>query len=94
MLQHIQKGCGVRSTARLTGVSKETVVRYNKLEGHHSKDVHDELVAFPPQTREGQFDEKWAFVGKKEKHCDPTDPDDAHQCDSWDHVAYEIRNIV
>lgn len=44
---------------------------------------------FPPKTREGQFDEKWAFVGKKEKHCDPDDPDDAHLGDSWDHVAFD-----
>ena len=42
---------------------------------------------FPPQTREVQFDEKWAFVGKKEKHCDPDDADDARQGDHWDHVA-------
>ena len=48
VLEHIQEGCGVRSTARLTGVNKETVVRYNKLEGRHSKDLHDELVAFSP----------------------------------------------
>jgi LacI family transcriptional regulator len=48
VLQHIQEGCGVRSTARLTGVDKATVVRYNKLEGEHSKDLHDELVAFSP----------------------------------------------
>ena len=33
--------------------------------------------AFPPNTREVQFDEKWSFVGKKEKHCDPADPGDA-----------------
>jgi IS1 family transposase len=44
---------------------------------------------FPPQTREVQFDEKWAFVGKKEKHCDPDDPDDARQGDHWDHVALD-----
>jgi IS1 family transposase len=44
---------------------------------------------FPPQTREVQFDEKWAFVGKKEKHCDPGDPADAHQGDNWDHVAFD-----
>lgn len=36
-----------------------------------------------------QFDEKWAFVGKKEKHCDPDDPDDAQQGDNWDHVALD-----
>jgi IS1 family transposase len=44
---------------------------------------------FPPQTREVQFDEKWAFVGKKAKHCDPDDPDDARQGDHWDHVALD-----
>jgi len=44
---------------------------------------------FPPQTREVQFDEKWAFVGKKEKHGDPDDPDDARQGDHWDHVALD-----
>lgn len=44
---------------------------------------------FPPQTREAQFDEKWSFVGKKEKHCDPENPQDAHQGDNWDHVAFD-----
>jgi IS1 family transposase len=28
-------------------------------------------------------------VGKKEKHCDPDDPDDAQQGDHWDHVAFD-----
>ena len=44
---------------------------------------------FPPQTREVQFDEKWSFVGKKEKNCDPDDPDDKEQGDNWDHVALD-----
>jgi IS1 family transposase len=36
-----------------------------------------------------QFDEKWSFVAKKEKHCDPTDPDDDRCGDCWDHVAFD-----
>jgi IS1 family transposase len=44
---------------------------------------------FPPETREVQFDEKWSFVYKKEKDCDPANPDDAHHGDYWDHVAYD-----
>jgi IS1 family transposase len=44
---------------------------------------------FPPKTREVQFDEKWSFVGKKEKHCDPAAPADAKQGDNWDHVALD-----
>lgn len=48
LLEHIQEGCGVRKTARLVKVNKETVVRYSRREGQHSKDLHDELVAFSP----------------------------------------------
>src|SRR5271157_1986357 len=44
---------------------------------------------FPPRTREVQFDEKWSFVAKKEKHCDPNEPADRHQGDNWDHVAFD-----
>ena len=40
-----------------------------------------------------QFDEKWAFVGKKQKNCAP---DDARRGDCWDHVAFdpESRLVV
>jgi IS1 family transposase len=31
----------------------------------------------------------WSFVGKKQKNCDPLDPDDDHKGDWWDHVAYD-----
>jgi IS1 family transposase len=44
---------------------------------------------FPPRTREVQFDEKWSFVAKKQKNCDPADPADDHKGDWWDHVAYD-----
>jgi hypothetical protein len=40
-----------------------------------------------------QLDEKWSFVGKKEKHCDPAaDPLDARRGDSWDHVALDAES--
>jgi hypothetical protein len=47
---------------------------------------------FPPQTREVQFDEKWSFVGKKPKNCDPLNPADDHKGDWWDHVAYDPKH--
>jgi IS1 family transposase len=41
---------------------------------------------FPPTTREVQFDEKWSFVVKKQKHCVPAED----RCgDCWDHVALD-----
>ena len=36
-----------------------------------------------------QLDEKWSFVGKKEKHCDPDDEADWSKGDQWDHVAFD-----
>jgi IS1 family transposase len=47
---------------------------------------------FPPNTREVQFDEKWAFVAKKEKDCDPDDPADDRKGDTWDHVALDAES--
>lgn len=44
---------------------------------------------FPPRTREVQFDEKWSFVGKKEKPCGLAKPEDFEQGDNWDHVALD-----
>lgn len=36
-----------------------------------------------------QFDEKWSFVGCKEKHCDPDEP---RRGDCWDHVALDAES--
>ena len=36
-----------------------------------------------------QLDEKWSFVGKKEKHCDAAAAADAWCGDQWDHVALD-----
>lgn len=36
-----------------------------------------------------QLDEKWAFVAKKQKHCDPADEADVLCGDQWDHVALD-----
>ena len=44
---------------------------------------------FPPRTVEVQFDEKWSFVGKKEKNCRPGHPDDLLCGDCWDHIALD-----
>jgi IS1 family transposase len=46
-------------------------------------------LPFPPQTEEIQFDEKWGFVYKKEKHCGEND---ARCGDNWDHVALDAEH--
>jgi IS1 family transposase len=44
---------------------------------------------FPPTTQEVQLDEKWAFVAKKQKHCQP---DEARCGDCWDYVALDAES--
>lgn len=53
VLQHLADGCGVRQTARLVGVNKDTVTRLALLAGRHAKDTHDEVVAFSPLNPRG-----------------------------------------
>jgi LacI family transcriptional regulator len=53
VLKHLADGCGVRQTARLTGVGKDTVTRYGLLAGEHARQLHDELVAFSPRDGQG-----------------------------------------
>lgn len=48
ILEHLAEGCGVRQTARLVGVNKDTVTRLALLAGQHAQATHDELVAFSP----------------------------------------------
>ena len=49
VLEHIADGCGVRQTGRLCKVNRNTVGRYSRSAGEHARQLHDELVAFPPE---------------------------------------------
>jgi hypothetical protein len=53
ILEHLAEGCGVRQTARLLRVGKDTVTRLARLAGEHAKATHDELVAFSPRDPRG-----------------------------------------
>jgi hypothetical protein len=64
IVAHLQEGCGIRRTARLTGHARSTVARYAVVAGAHARAVHDETMR-GLTCAEIQADEKWAFVGKK-----------------------------
>ena len=49
VFEHLNEGCGVRQTARLVKVNKNTVCRLSSLAGDHAQRTHDELVAFSPE---------------------------------------------
>ena len=53
VLEHLADGCGVRQTARLVGVGKNTVNRLALLAGSHARQLHDELAGFSPLDHPG-----------------------------------------
>ncbi len=49
IFEHLAERNGVRATARLVKVNRNTVVRYARLAGGHARQLHDELVALSPE---------------------------------------------
>jgi transposase-like protein len=48
ILNHVQEGCGMRQTGRLTHHKEDTVIRYARKAGAHAQRLHQKLVAFSP----------------------------------------------
>jgi transposase-like protein len=66
VIDHLDEGCSVRSTSRLTKVAKETVARLLKVSGRHALRFHDQEVHdLTPRALE--FDAQWSFVKKNRK---------------------------
>jgi transposase-like protein len=49
IFEHLTERNGVRATARLVKVNRNTVVRYARLVGEHARQLHDEVLAFSPE---------------------------------------------
>ena len=48
VLEHIADGCGVRQTARLVKVHRDTVSRLNRQAGDHAARTHEEVMPISP----------------------------------------------
>ena len=69
--EHLADGCGVRATARLCKVGRNTVLRFTARFGKHAERFHDSMVR-GVQPKQIQPDEAWAFVGKKGQELRPS----------------------
>jgi IS1 family transposase len=84
IIDHLDEGCSIRATSRLTQVAKVTVARLLKTSGRHAQRFHDQEVQ-NLRPRAIQFDEQWSVVKKKQRNCGP---EETHQAgDFWDHRA-------
>src|SRR5215510_13820974 len=61
VIDHLGEGCGVRATARLVHVAKDTVARLLRVAGRHAERLHDQRVRnVTPRALE--LDEPWSCV--------------------------------
>src|SRR5215467_9772959 len=63
VINHLGEGCGMRATARLVHVSKDTVARLLRMAGRHAERFHAQHV-HDVTPRAIEFDEQWSFVKK------------------------------
>jgi IS1 family transposase len=86
VLTALVEGSSVRSTERMTGVHRDTILRLMARIGGGCSVLLDELMVNLSCTRM-ELDELWAFVGKKQRHVSPFD--DPSLGDTWTYVAID-----
>lgn len=72
IISALTEGCSIRTTERLTGTHRDTIMRLSARIGFgaikfHSRTVHSLQV---PRL---ELDEAWSFVGKKQRKCTAAD---------------------
>ena len=82
IIDHLDSGCGVVATAKLTQAAKDTVSRLVRTTGRASKKLHNKMVC-NVEAKALQFDEKWSYTQKKQKQVKSSD-DPVQTGDHWD----------
>lgn len=83
------EGNSIRSTERMTGVHRDTIMRLLVEVGTGCADLMDEKMRELP-CRRVQVDEIWSYVGKKQRQLKPED-DRARVGDQWAFVAIDAE---
>jgi len=90
VLTHLVEGCSVRSTERLTGVHRDTILDLLTLAGRKCEALSEALIRDIP-VLDVECDELWAYVGMKAKTKSKklTAENDDSIGDAWTFTAIE-----
>lgn len=88
VLQMLVEGVSVRSTQRITGVEKKTILSLLLLAGERCERLLDEKLR-NVKVNDLQLDEIWAYVGMKEKTKKRKGKDETTLGDAYTFVAFE-----
>ncbi|KAB2910261.1 MAG: transposase [Hyphomicrobiaceae bacterium] len=73
------EGMSIRSTERLTGVHRDTIMRLGARIGTACAQMHDAIVR-DLRVSQIQLDELWAFIGCKQRNVGYLDPPERGDC--------------
>ena len=92
VLSALVEGSSVRSTERMTGVHRDTILRLMVRVGNDCEKLMDRKMKDLP-CKKVQVDEIWCYVGKKQRHLKPSD--DPNECgDFWTWVAIDADSKI
>jgi IS1 family transposase len=90
VLNSLVEGNSIRSTVRMTGVNKKTVMRLLVEAGERARDILDtQLVNI--KSNFIQVDEIWTYVGKKQKQCTDEEKNTGEYGDQYVFVALDAE---
>lgn len=87
------EGCSIRSTERLIGIHRDTILRLLVLVGDHCEKLMGRLLV-NIRVRDVECDEIWGFVRKKEGHKRPAEKNNDAIGDAYCFVAMERHSKV
>lgn len=87
-LHHLVEGCSIRTTERITGVQRNTVMALQLLAGDRCERLLEERIKNVP-VNDVQCDELWCFIGCKQKTKERLCKDDDKLGDAYTFVAIE-----
>ena len=88
VIQHLVEGCSIRSTERITGVEKRTILSLLSLVGERcEKLMHREISGL--RVKDVACDEIWGYVGMKAKTKSRKANTDEQAGDAWCFIGME-----
>jgi transposase-like protein len=82
----LAEGSSIRSIERMTGVHRDTIMRLGVKVGQGCAKIQDAIMRDLTCTHL-QMDEIWGYIGKKQRHVEPSD--DPSMGDAWTFCAID-----
>jgi len=92
-LSLLTEGSSIRSTERITGVHRDTIIRLLVVAGTKAEALLSKLVR-GVEVRDVQADEIWGFVAMKEKTKNRKNLDNPHIGDAYTYVGMERSSKI